>query len=124
MNFNLSQGPRYLLLGLFCVFWISCAGPGAIPVPTEKFVEFATRNGQVTSLEALNRGRQLYLQRCSECHHLKKPMFLRPNEWPDMVSKMSKDGEIMPEEQLLITQYLVGASAAMEDSLERQKNRP
>lgn len=124
MKIHLSIGPRHLLLALTIFSLMGCAGTGAIPIPTEKHVDFAARNGQATSLEALTLGRQLYLQRCSECHHLKRPAFLPHHEWPEMVRKMAKEAKINPDQQLVITQYLVAASAAIEDSLARNKNLP
>jgi hypothetical protein len=94
-----------------------CAGSsGAIPAPTAKNVEYAGRNGQVTTLSALKVGRKLYISRCSSCHGLKAPESLTPQDWPEMVERMASNAKVNPDQQRAITQYLVSVSAAARDT--------
>ena len=93
-----------------------CAGTSAIPHPTAKNVEYAGRNGQVTSISALKVGRKLYIGRCSSCHSLTKPGALTPADWPEMVARMADNAKINPDQQRAITQYLVSISAAVHDT--------
>jgi len=93
-----------------------CAGTSAIPVPTPKLVEYADRNGQATSLATLTLGRKLYIRRCSACHNLKRPETLLAADWPEMVGRMVTNAEINPDQQRAITQYLVAAAAAAQDT--------
>lgn len=93
-----------------------CAGTGNIPHPTAKNVEYAGRNGQVTTISTLKVGRKLYISRCSSCHGLKEPGALTPADWTEMVARMADNAKINPDQQRAITQYLVGVSAAMHDT--------
>jgi hypothetical protein len=93
-----------------------CGGTGAFPAPTAKNVEYAQRNGQVTTLEALKLGRKLYIGRCSGCHSLKKPAFLSPQDWPEMVGRMADNAHLTADQQRAVTQYIVSASAAVRDT--------
>jgi hypothetical protein len=95
------------------MLFAGCAGNSRIPHPTAKHVELAERNGQVTSLGALKVGRSLYISRCGACHSLKEPGLLDPQDWPGMVERMAENAKLNPDQQRAITQYLVGASAAM-----------
>ena len=103
-------------LGLAALALSGCAGSGSIPAPTAKHVEYAGRNGQVTTLASLNMGRKLYIGRCSACHGLKDPAALAPAEWPDMVARMAENAKINEDQKRLVTQYLVSISAAARDT--------
>lgn len=93
-----------------------CAGNSAIPAPTAKNVELAGRNGQVTTLQTLKVGRNLYIGRCGACHALKEPGYLSPADWPEMVGRMADNAKINADQQRAITQYLVSVSAAVHDT--------
>jgi len=123
MNILKLFGPSLFGLGLYILLIIGCVGPGSIPLPTQKYVEFANRNGHVTSLDSLTLGRSLFLQRCSECHNLKRPTKMPATRWPDVVRDMAVDGKIPPEQQKLITQYLVTVASVIEDSLSQRKTK-
>jgi cytochrome c5 len=94
----------------------ACAGSVQVPAPTAKNVEYAGRNGQVTSLAALKVGRNLYVGRCSACHSLKDPKALEPGEWPEMVQRMAPDAKLNEDQQRAVTQYLVSVSAIARDT--------
>lgn len=93
-----------------------CAGSGSIPAPTAKNVEYAGRNGQVTTLAALKVGRSLYIGRCSSCHSLKAPAALTPADWPEMVQRMADNAKLTEDQERAITQYLVSVSGLAHDS--------
>jgi len=93
-----------------------CAGTSRIPQPTAKHVEYAGRNGQVTTLDALKVGRSLYIGRCGACHALKEPGSIEPGDWPEMVQRMAENAKLNEDQERAITQYLVGVSAAIHDS--------
>jgi mono/diheme cytochrome c family protein len=112
----LNSRPKGLLASMGMIALISgCAGTKTVPMPTAKDVEYANRNGQATSLAALNQGRKLYIRRCSACHNLKDPASLTPADWPEMVDRMATNAELNPDQKRAITQYLVGVSAAAHD---------
>ncbi|MDB5051405.1 MAG: hypothetical protein JWO30_4476 [Fibrobacteres bacterium] len=93
-----------------------CAGSGPVPAPTAKNVEYAGRNGQVTTLATLKVGRKLYIGRCSACHGLKDPKAITPADWPEMVERMASNAKLTPDQQRAVTQYLVSVSAAAHDT--------
>ena len=92
-----------------------CAG-AIIPAPTAKHVEYAEHSGYPASLPALKLGRKLYISRCSSCHNLKEPASLSPDDWPEMVQRMSVDAKLSADQARAITQYLVAVSAGARDS--------
>ncbi len=85
-------------------------------MPTPKHLEYANRNGQVTTLASLTMGRRLYIKRCSACHNLKRPTSLLPSEWPEMVERMSEVADLKPDQVKIITQYLVAVVEAAKDT--------
>lgn len=115
---SISKGiilPAALLSALFSALIWGCAGAKAIPVPTEVDVKYAGLNGHATNLEAMTLGRKLYISRCSACHNLEMPAAYSAAKWPYLVEKRVEDAEINPEQQRLITAYLVGVAAAAQD---------
>ncbi len=104
------------LMAAAALLLAACGGAAAIPNPTAKSVEYAQRNGQVTTLPTLKLGRKLYLSRCSSCHNLKAPKFLAPRDWPEMVERMAGNAQLTADQQRAVTQYLVSASAAAYDT--------
>lgn len=108
--------PIVLACACLALILSGCAGTSDIPHPTAKNVEYAGRNGQVTTISALKVGRKLYIGRCSSCHSLTKPGALTPADWPEMVARMADNAKINPDQQRAITQYLVSISAAVHDT--------
>lgn len=94
-----------------------CASTKSIPQPTAKHLEYAQRNGQVTSLETLMHGRSLYVTRCSACHRLHKPREYFSGRWPKLVADMVKNAEINDAQRRDITEYLVAVAAVEQDSI-------
>jgi cytochrome c5 len=112
------------LTAAFAAVLSGCAGSGAVPAPTAKNVEYAGRNGQVTTLATLKVGRKLYIGRCSACHNLKNPKSLAPAEWPEMVERMASNAKLTPDQQRAVTQYLVSVSAAAHDTTAMATTKP
>lgn len=106
---------RFFAAAAFAALLAGCAGSGPVPAPTAKNVEYAGRNGQATTLEALKVGRKLYIGRCAACHNLKDPKSIAPADWPEMVERMASNAKITPDQQRAITQYVVSISAAARD---------
>ncbi|MDQ3002423.1 MAG: diheme cytochrome c [Fibrobacterota bacterium] len=108
--------PLSLACACLALILSGCAGGGGMPHPTAKNVEYAGRNGQVTTVSTLKVGRKLYISRCAECHRLTDPKKLTPADWPEMVERMAENAKINPDQQRAITQYLVSVSAAAHDT--------
>lgn len=91
-----------LVLGLAC-------GASVIPVVTEADLHRAPIGSTV---ESLNRGRELYLRKCSGCHRLHAPSERGPGEWPEVVKAMEAKIPLDATEKKLIIDYLVTAASA------------
>ncbi|HKP94712.1 MAG TPA: cytochrome c [Fibrobacteria bacterium] len=100
----------------FVLLFSGCVGSGPVPAPTAKNVEYAGRNGQVTTLATLKVGRNLYVGRCSACHALKDPKDLAPADWPEMVQRMASNAKLTADQERAVTQYLVSVSAIAHDT--------
>jgi hypothetical protein len=87
---------RALLLLLF----VACTKP--VPKPT---MADAARGS--VSLEALERGRELYVSRCGNCHQPYQPSEYQPADWPHHVDEMAERAKLGTDDRMLITQFLV-----------------
>jgi mono/diheme cytochrome c family protein len=96
---------------------LGCFGSrGGLPEPTAKHMEYAGRNGQATSLSALQHGRKLYLNRCSACHALYRPARFQAARWPALVEGMAANAKLNPEQQRDILAYLAAVAAEAQDT--------
>ena len=129
MSANKLLGTGALIAGILTAGALAllsgCGGTSAsLPTPTAKSVEYAERNGQVTTLPTLKLGRKLYIGRCGACHGLKSAKFLTPHDWPEMVARMAGNAQLTPDQQRAVTQYLVSASAAAYDTTAAAAPKP
>lgn len=62
---------------------------------------------EAVSLESLQLGRRLLLQRCGNCHAVPEPWVTNSHEWPEVFAAMSEEARLSPEEQQLIETYLL-----------------
>lgn len=90
--------------GLVLLALAACTKP--VPRPT---LADATR-AQVT-LAALERGRELYVQRCGNCHQPYQPSEYKPADWPHHVDEMAERAKLGTDDHMLITQFLVTLAA-------------
>ncbi|OWY22484.1 cytochrome C [Sphingobacteriales bacterium UPWRP_1] len=99
-----------------CKFFVSCFAAIAVftiascktsyYVPTEQTMAQCTENGYKTSLEELNKGRDLYMGKCGKCHSLYKPKQFSAEQWKINLSKMQPKAKITDEEKWLIFTYV------------------
>jgi cytochrome c5 len=64
-----------------------------------------------TTLADLERGRDLYRSRCTECHSLYSPGTYAPDRWPKLVKEMTDKARLDEAETRDVTRYLTIASA-------------
>jgi cytochrome c5 len=83
----------------------ACAG-AEIPAPS---VIDANRSG--VALERLDRGRTVYLDKCTRCHTPIAPRDYSSGDWPGHVDEMTDRSKISHEEKELILAYLTTMSA-------------
>jgi mono/diheme cytochrome c family protein len=64
-----------------------------------------------TTVEDLERGRRLYVRRCSGCHTLILPSAHPPDEWPVLVDAMAEKARLKPAQREDIVRFLVAVSS-------------
>ena len=64
-----------------------------------------------TTVEDLERGRRLYVRRCSGCHTLILPAAHAPDEWPALVDAMAEKARLKPGERDDVVRFLVAVSS-------------
>ena len=92
-----------VLFSLVLVVIISCSP--ALYLPT-----LADSQNAGAPLEALTRGRNLYVTNCENCHYLYKPQHFTRNEWRKVMPDMQKRAEINDQDKTLIINYLLARS--------------
>src|SRR5215510_4780966 len=94
-----------LALLLFAAAASACAS-GSIPHPTPADVTRAQQEWPDASVASLERGRDLYVARCSSCHPLHRPAEYPPARWNELVTKMGPRAKLSEEEREQILRYL------------------
>jgi len=64
-----------------------------------------------TTLEDLQRGRSLYVRRCSGCHTLILPGAHPVEEWPGLVDGMADKARLRPGERDDVVRFLVAVAS-------------
>ena len=91
---------NYIVLSLlFLLLLNSCASVLYQPVTSINNV----------SLEHLNEGRALYVNKCSGCHSLKSPLKYSEKDWTKNLDEMQIKAKISDAQKELIYQYLINA---------------
>lgn len=83
----------------------ACTKP--VPKPTTADVTRAQAAGTEITLAQLERGRELYVQRCGNCHVAYQPSEYAPADWPKHVDEMAERAKLGTDDNLLITRFLV-----------------
>jgi cytochrome c5 len=84
-------------------------GASATPPPAQADVERLGARYPDTTLAELERGRKLYLSRCTSCHAPVAPTSIPADQWPREVFEMSERAGLADEEPLVV-KYLVAQS--------------
>ena len=78
---------------------ISCAS--ALYIPTQN-----DATAQKTTLEKLQQGRTLYINKCAGCHNLYLPSSYTNKAWTPILERMQQPARITDSEKELIGAYL------------------
>ena len=110
-------------MALGCAFWVvSCAGIGSapnlgdleagsepavggiseVPNPTPAM---AKKSGK--TLAEIQRGHEVYMLKCGECHSYQLPQNLDVDEWQVAVPKMIKHAGLAPADEKAVLGYVV-----------------
>jgi len=87
------------------VFLAACAT--LAPHPTVEDVARAPTRSPAVTLADLERGRSLYLGRCSSCHHAFEPASKSVDSWPAYIDKMKQRAKLSDGDAALVLDYLV-----------------
>ncbi len=79
----------------------------ALRHPTDQDARAAAAQWPGTSAADLERGRRLYVRRCSGCHTLYLPAAYPPEDWPALVEAMSDKARLDPAERTDVTRFVV-----------------
>ena len=74
---------------------------------TQADADRAAKTNQNVTLISLQEGQKLYSTTCNQCHGLKAPQSRTKEKWMKVIPKMSYKAKINPEQENLITQYLL-----------------
>ena len=102
--------PYRLFAAALLLAAVSCGG-GAVPRPTEAHLARAQARWPDTTRASLERGRELYVARCSGCHPLHRPDTLPAARWATLVDQMAPRARLSDSERDLVLRYLTAASA-------------
>ena len=85
---------------LACLAFVGCETANYAPLVTTR------RQAETTKLE---RGRQLFVRRCIECHTLPAIWKYSRDDWPKIVNDMSHRASLKPEERDAVIAYILAA---------------
>ncbi len=85
----------------------SAACTSGVPHPTALDAEAAAQRWPGATLAELDRGRSLFVARCSSCHPLPLPESVDAERWSEVVDDMAIPAHLDTESARLITRYLV-----------------
>jgi mono/diheme cytochrome c family protein len=84
------------------------------PPVTQAFLKAA---GSEVSAKAMEDGRRLYTNRCTECHDLELLDSRSVNAWRDVVGTMARRAKIDGGQQARIVEYLAAAQRGLDAGL-------
>jgi len=100
-----TRAPALALAVVVGVLVAACR-PTAPPV-TPAHEQWARAQWPSTTHAELERGRSLFLSRCSACHLPPSPSDHTPGEWPGEIAEMRDRAHLGADEVLLIERYVV-----------------
>jgi mono/diheme cytochrome c family protein len=93
---------KKLLLG--CLFFVGCESANYAPIVTPPRRMGATK---------LERGRQLFVRRCIDCHTLPAIWKYSREDWPKIVDDMSRRASLNPADREAVIAYILAARKSM-----------
>lgn len=88
------------------------SGCVTIPRVTPELVAVAVQRDATTTVEILETGRALYVNRCASCHSLSAPMEFEEREWRSWVHKMAPKARLTAGQEVTLVTFLLTARDA------------
>jgi cytochrome c5 len=101
--------PYRLVAAVLLLAAVSCGG-GAVPHPTEAHLARARARWPDATAASLERGRELYVARCSGCHPLHPPDTQPAARWAAVLDQMAPRAKLSADERELVLRYLTATS--------------
>jgi len=103
------MAPRALLVRVFlaALLGLSTACAAALRHPTQRDATAVADRWPGTTVDDLERGRRLYVRRCSGCHTLVLPEAHSVAQWPWRVDRMAEKARLGGDERDAIVRFLV-----------------
>jgi cytochrome c5 len=99
----------YRIAAVVLLAAVACVG-GAVPHPTEAHLARARARWPDATAASLERGRELYVARCSGCHPLHPPGTQPAARWAQVLDKMAPRAKLSGTERELVLRYLTATS--------------
>jgi cytochrome c5 len=100
---------------------VACAA--ALRRPTAKDERLAADRWPGTTLADLERGRAVYVRRCSTCHTLHLPTAYSATAWPSLVETMSGKARLTTAEKYDVTRFVIAVARDREAPAESSGKR-
>src|SRR5262245_2025345 len=97
---------RGLGLAIAAIAVVAACRPAALPV-TAQHAQWAQSQWPATTQGDLERGRSLFMAKCSGCHRPPAPSEHAPGDWPGEVAEMQERAHLSSDEVMLIERYIV-----------------
>ena len=106
-------------ISLASLVGVVACGAGAAPEPRQADVVRIEDQFPGTTLADLERGRSVYLSRCTSCHAPVTPASIPAQRWPHEVQEMSERAHLGTDEPLVV-KYLVAQALRSEPSVQEK----
>ncbi len=99
------------IITLLCIAAFSVCCSPSLYKPTTVDLDAGKKLYTDLTIEQLNKGLQLYADKCGSCHALYKPREITPARWTEMLPEMKTKAQLTDKEYDLITRYLKSKNA-------------
>jgi mono/diheme cytochrome c family protein len=89
---------------MLCLIVLACGS--ALYIPS------ATHTSDPEALASMQKGRELYISKCSSCHNLYKPQSYTTEKWKHQMIEMKMQAQITDVQADLILSYLTNYPVA------------
>jgi len=110
---------RLATLSLAASLGVTAACAASLRHPSPQDAVLLAPRWPGTTLEDLERGRRLYVRRCSGCHNLFLPGTHPPEDWPRLVDDMAAKARLRAGERDDVVRFLVAVASDAGSTPER-----
>jgi len=100
-------------LFLLPLILVACETANYAPRVTPTMTRSTSRAKQNVDVVKLERGRNLFVRRCIECHTLPSMWKYSRDDWPKIVNDMSHRASLKPAERDAVIAYILAARKQM-----------